>query len=73
MPAEADSESLLIRDIHTLVTMDARDTVLRGVWVLVRDGAIEKIGTSQPPHAGRVLNSRHLVALPGLVNTHHHL
>jgi len=75
MPAEADSGSLLIRDTHALVTMDARDTVLRGAWVLVRDGAIERIGAApeRPPQAARVLSARHSVAVPGLINTHHHL
>jgi len=74
MPSGTDSSSLLIRDIHTLVTMDARDTVLHGASLLVEDGVIRQIGApSRAPKPDRVLNGRYLVALPGLINTHHHL
>jgi len=75
MPAATDSASLLIRDIHTLVLMDARDTVLHGAWVRIEDGAIQQTGAppQRPPKAGRVISGRHAVAIPGLVNTHHHL
>ena len=67
--------SLLIRDIDTLVTMDRADRVLRGAFVYSEDGEIRRIGSSgeRPPKADRVLNGSHQVALPGLVNTHHHL
>jgi cytosine/adenosine deaminase-related metal-dependent hydrolase len=67
--------SLLVRDIDTLVTMDGADRVLRGGFVYAEDGGIRRIGTGgeRPPKADRVISGRHAVALPGLVNTHHHL
>ncbi|HLJ44692.1 MAG TPA: 8-oxoguanine deaminase [Bryobacteraceae bacterium] len=62
--------SLLIRDIHTLLT---GDTVLNGAFIYIEGGVIRQIGTTRPPQAGQVISARHSVAIPGLVNTHHHL
>lgn len=67
--------SLLVRDIHTLVTMDAAGTRVRGGFLYAEDGEIKLVGT-RPPRAlrpARTINARHLVAIPGLINTHHHL
>ncbi|MEA3151717.1 MAG: 8-oxoguanine deaminase [Gammaproteobacteria bacterium] len=67
--------TLLVRDIHTLVTMNAARDELKGASVLVRDGVIEQVGRSSdlPATADEVLDlkGRYLV-MPGLVNTHHH-
>ena len=67
--------SLLIRDIHTLVTMDAEDRVLHGGYIYAENGEIRRVGsgTAKLPKADRVIDGRHAVVLPGLVNTHHHL
>ena len=67
--------SLLIRDIHTLATMDPRNTVLRGAFVYVEDGAIRRMGTRLPRtlRPERTVRAPYSVAIPGLVNTHHHL
>jgi cytosine/adenosine deaminase-related metal-dependent hydrolase len=67
--------SLLIRDIHTLITMDAHDTVLRGGFIYAENGEIKQMGQRPPAglRAGRTLSARFAVALPGLINTHHHL
>lgn len=75
MPAGIDSASLLIRDIHTLVVMDARNTVLQGAWLFVQNGAIQQVGLppARPPKAARVIGGRYAVVVPGLINTHHHL
>jgi 8-oxoguanine deaminase len=67
--------SLLIRDIHTLVLMDAQDTVLRGGFLYAEDGEIKQVGT-RPPRALRpdyTISARCSIAVPGLINTHHHL
>ncbi|MBW4472868.1 MAG: 8-oxoguanine deaminase [Stenomitos rutilans HA7619-LM2] len=67
--------TLLIKNIHTLVTMDATRRELRHGAIFVRDNVIEQVGTTDalPPTADEVLDlhDRHVV-LPGLVNTHHH-
>lgn len=67
--------TLLIKNIHTLVTMDAERREIRHGAVLIRDQVIEQVGTTAdlPDTADEVLDlgDRHVV-LPGLVNTHHH-
>jgi 8-oxoguanine deaminase len=66
--------SLLVRDIHTLVTMDARDRVLHGAFLFAEQGQIRRIGVrGTPPRADHVIDGRHAIVIPGLVNTHHHL
>ena len=69
------ADSLLIRDIHTLVTMDARSTVLHGAFLYAERGEIRRVGTRLPAglRAARTLRAPHAIAIPGLVNTHHHL
>jgi cytosine/adenosine deaminase-related metal-dependent hydrolase len=67
--------SLLIRDIHTLATMDDRRSILDGAWLYALDGEIREMGRGAPPRrkADRTLRAAHLLAVPGLINTHHHL
>ena len=66
---------MLLRDIHTVITMDAHDTVLRGGFIYSEGGEIKQIGKRPPARlrADRTINARYSVALPGLINTHHHL
>ncbi|GAB4318572.1 MAG: 8-oxoguanine deaminase [Leptolyngbyaceae cyanobacterium] len=67
--------TLLVKNIHTLVTMNDSRQEIRNGALLVRDNVIEQVGTTQelPATADEVLDlqGRYLV-LPGLVNTHHH-
>ena len=67
--------NLLIKNIHTLVTMDDERREIRHGALLVRDNAIEQVGTTAelPDTADEVLDleDKHIV-LPGLINTHHH-
>jgi 8-oxoguanine deaminase len=67
--------SLLIRDIHTLVLMDQENTVLRDAYLYIEDGEIRQVGAkpAKLPRADRTISGRYAVAVPGLVNTHHHL
>jgi len=67
--------SLLIRDVHTLITMDPRNTVLRGGIIYAEGGEIKQVGKRPPARlrADRTISARYSVALPGLINTHHHL
>jgi 8-oxoguanine deaminase len=65
--------SLLIRDIHTLLPMDAEDRVLHGAFLYAEGGEIKQVGAGKPPQADRTISARHTIAIPGLVNTHHHL
>ena len=67
--------TLLVKNIHTLVTMDDERREIRHGALLVRDNVIERVGTTAelPDTADEVLDleDKHLV-LPGLINTHHH-
>ncbi len=67
--------TLLVKNIHTLVTMDEDRREIRNGALFVRDRVIEAVGTTDalPAAADEVLDlhGRHVV-LPGLVNTHHH-
>ena len=67
--------TLLVKNIHTLITMDDRRREIRHGALFIRDNAIEQAGRTDelPNIADEVLDleDKHLV-LPGLVNTHHH-
>lgn len=67
--------TLLVKNSHTLVTMDEDRREIAGGGLFVRNEAIAQIGTTDelPTTADEVLDlqGRHVV-LPGLVNTHHH-
>jgi 8-oxoguanine deaminase len=80
--------TLLLKNIHTLVTMNAKREELRDAWVFIRDNVIEQVGQGRrqdqdqgqrPSRAAEQLVADRTVdlrgrhvVLPGLVNTHHH-
>lgn len=68
--------TLLVKNIHTLVTMDDERREIKNAAIFVRDHVIAAVGNSAdlPDTADEVLDlqGRHVV-MPGLVNTHHHL
>ncbi|MEO1635062.1 MAG: 8-oxoguanine deaminase [Cyanobacteria bacterium J06631_9] len=70
----------LIKNIHTLVTMDDERQEIRNGAIFIRDNVIEQIGTTDVLENDELavaaddildLKGRHVV-LPGLINTHHH-
>lgn len=65
----------LVRNAHTLVTMDAHRREIRGGGVFIRDNVIEQVGPSQtlPQEADNIIDMQGHVVLPGFVNTHHHM
>jgi len=67
--------TLLARNAEVLVTMDAARRELRGAGLYAVDGFIRQVGTTDelPATADVVLDLAGQIALPGLVNTHHHL
>ena len=68
--------TLLVRNIHTLLTMDHHRRELRDASLFIRDGVIEAVGSlAEMPvqTADQVLDLSHHIVLPGLVNTHHHM
>lgn len=67
--------TLLLKNIHTLATMDDTRRELHDAWITVRDGVIEAVGNGQAPAtaAAEIYDLHGHVVLPGLVNTHHHM
>jgi 8-oxoguanine deaminase len=67
--------TLLVNNIHTLVTMDPTRREISNGALFIRDHVIEQVGTtaelSQTADETLNLQGRHIV-LPGFVNTHHH-
>ncbi len=67
---------LLIENCEVVATMDDAGTELRGGSILIDDGVIAWVGTGEPPaeaEGAQRIDGRDAVAIPGLVNTHHHL
>ena len=67
--------TLLVKNIHILVTLDAERREIRNGALLVQDNAIAQVGTTPelPQTADDVLDLKgRYIVLPGLINTHHH-
>ncbi len=67
--------TLLLRHAERLVTMDAHRREIADGGLFARDGVIETVAPTAelPATADTVLDLSGHVALPGLINTHHHL
>lgn len=67
--------TLLLKNADVLVTMDALRREIPGGGVFIRDGVIEAVAPSDqlPAEADRVVSLAGCIALPGLINTHHHM
>jgi cytosine/adenosine deaminase-related metal-dependent hydrolase len=69
--------AMLIRSCDVVVTMDDAGSELPGASILVEDGRVAWVGRGEPPGtaatSARVMDGRGTVAVPGLINTHHHL
>ena len=67
--------TLLLKNADVLVTMDEQRREIPGGGVFIRDGVIEAVGASDalPASADQVISLAGCVALPGLINTHHHM
>ena len=67
--------SLLLKNADVLVAMDDKRREIADGGVFIRDGIIEAVGPTStlPPTADEVVSLAGCVALPGLINTHHHM
>lgn len=64
----------LLKNISMAVTFDDDDSILNGVDILVKDNEIAGIGKNLAAgQDAEVIDCTGLTALPGFVNTHHHL
>ena len=67
--------TLLVKNAHTVVTLNEQREEIRGGGLYVRDNAIEQVGPTEtlPATADQVIDLKdRQIVLPGLVNTHHH-
>jgi cytosine/adenosine deaminase-related metal-dependent hydrolase len=75
---------ILLESCTRVAVMDDAGTELTDTSILIDRGTIKWIGTGEPPVAGgsgtpevggntERIDGRGLVAIPGLINTHHHL
>ena len=68
--------TILVKNVMHLVSCDDADREYQNVDVFARDGVIVSIspaGEETFPDVDEVIDGRHMVMYPGLVNTHHHL
>ena len=67
--------TLLIYNAHTIATLNDAGDELSNASIYVRNNCIEAIGPAHalPSTADRVIDAQHLVVIPGMVNTHHHM
>ena len=67
--------TLLMRNAQTIATQDDSQTELHNASIFIRDHVIEAIGLAEtlPDTADTVIDARHHVVIPGLINTHHHM
>jgi len=73
--SDAAAATLLIRNATCVATFDDVRTELRDASVFIRGHRIEAIGPAAdlPQQADDVIDARGHLAVPGLVNTHHHM
>src|SRR2546429_4221903 len=73
--SDARPGMILLDSCRVVVTMDDVGTELENGSLLIDGGVISWVGTGRPPvrEQPEVVDGRGLVALPGLINTHHHL
>jgi cytosine/adenosine deaminase-related metal-dependent hydrolase len=66
---------ILLESCRTVATMDDAGTELTDASILLDAGVIRWVGTGRPPlrEQPEIIDGQGLVALPGLINTHHHL
>lgn len=65
--------STLLRNCGHVVTLDDDARVLTDVDVLIEDGRIAAIGPALAAPQAQVVDGRHRLVMPGLVNLHTHL
>jgi len=67
------SSALVVEHLDVLVTMDESRREISDAWIAVEDGAITGVGSGTAClGAQRRIDGHGLVAMPGLINTHHH-
>lgn len=67
-------KSKLLKNISYVVTFNDREETFNDYDILIKGNKIAAIGKNlKPDEKTEIIDCRNLVALPGFVNTHHHL
>ncbi|WP_226646634.1 8-oxoguanine deaminase [Microbulbifer variabilis] len=68
-------KTLLLKNAEILVTMDSERREIANGGIYAEDGIITAVGQSKdlPRSADTIIDACGQIALPGMVNTHHHL
>jgi len=67
-------KSLLLKNIKTIYTFNDNDDILNHTDIYIEDGVIQSFDANNIPLSScEVIDCTELIALPGFVNTHHHL
>jgi len=67
-------KSLLLADCRLAICMNGAKSELQGAWIGIEESQIVYLDAAPPARAfDDTLDCSRLIALPGLVNTHHHL
>lgn len=65
---------MILKNISKIVTFDDNDTIINNADIQIMDKQIVKIDKDiLPDDDAKIIDCRNLLALPGFVNTHHHL
>ena len=62
----------LIKNIHSLVSCDAQDTVYTDCDLLIEGYQIQQIGKDLTSDDAQIIDGSNYFIYPGLINTHHH-
>jgi cytosine/adenosine deaminase-related metal-dependent hydrolase len=65
--------TLLVENLSCIATVDDAFTVLDGGGIYVEGNRIVAVGRKVPSSADTVIDGRGMIAVPGMINTHHHL
>ncbi len=67
--------ALLLKNIKTVYTFNDHEDIVAHADIYIEDGVIQSVGEwpAMPDPACTVIDCTGLIALPGFVNTHHHL
>ena len=65
---------IILKNISKVVTFDDNESIFDNADILIKDNEIVKIGRNiSPADDVKMIDCSNLIALPGFVNTHHHL
>ena len=65
--------SVLIKNTLEALIYKEKSQSLKNIDIYIEDNRIKEIGVNLNKTADTIINAENMVAVPGMVNTHHHL